>query len=120
VIHPGRPRGFLGRMTLLEVGSRNYVWRRFPTRTFAVLSQCLMKTASRSYRQMVESYFQLEYSDTPLQQVLGKLPSKYRVKAKKVMKLHHQLKKPPSDAAAYVMRILRGRCKSLIAGLEEN
>jgi hypothetical protein len=78
-----------------------------------------MKTTLPAYRQMVESYFHLEYSDTPLQQVLDRLPSKYRIKAKKVMKLHHQLKKPPSNAAAYVMRILRGPSKSLIAGQEE-
>jgi hypothetical protein len=79
-----------------------------------------MKTTPPSYRQMVESYFQLEYSDTPLQQVLGSVPSKYRAKVSKVMELHHELKKPPSDAAAYVMRILRGPCKSLIRGQEEN
>jgi hypothetical protein len=106
-------------MALLEARSRNYVWRRFPARTFAVPFKAFMKTTLLAYRQMVESYFQLEYSDMPLEQVLDRLPSKYRVKVRKCIKLHHQLKKPPSNAASYVMRIVRGPSKSLIAGQEE-
>jgi hypothetical protein len=86
---------------------------------FSAHPKPFMKTTLLAYRQMVETYFHLEYSDTPLEQVLDRLPSNYRVKVKKVMKLHHELKKPPSNAAAYVMRILRGPCKSLIAGQEE-
>ena len=78
-----------------------------------------MKLPLPEYRQRVESYFELEYSDTPLQQVLESLPGKYRAKADKVIELHHQLKKPPSDAAGYVMRIVRGPCRSLITGQEE-
>jgi len=79
-----------------------------------------MKTTPHFYNQMVEDYFQLEYSDKTLQQVLEDLPNKYRVKVSKVINLHYELKKPPSDAAGYVMRILRGPCKSLILGQEDN
>ena len=78
-----------------------------------------MKTQLQHYRQLVESYFQMEYSDSPLQEVLAGLPDKYRVKVSKVIELHHQLKKSPSDAAGYAMRIVRGPCRSLIAGQEE-
>ena len=78
-----------------------------------------MKMTRSEYHQRVESYFHLEYSDTPLQQVLESLPEKYRAKADRVIELHHQLHKLPSDAAGYVMRIVRGPCRSLIAGQEE-
>ena len=78
-----------------------------------------MKLPLSEYHQRVESYFQMEYSDKPLQQVLVGLPDKYARKVEKVIELHHQLKKPPCDAAAYVMRIVRGPCRSLIAGQEE-
>ena len=101
---------------------RNNIARRaegIPTKTRAVLSKEPMKLPLPEYRQRVESYFELEYSDTPLQQVLVGLPDKYARKADKVIELHHQLKKPPSDAAGYVMRIVRGPCRSLIAGQEE-
>lgn len=104
-------------------GVRNNIALRaevIPAKTLAVPTKHPMKTPLLDYRQMVESYFQLEYSDKPLQQVLESLPGKYRVKADKVIELHHQLKKPPSDAAGYVMRIVRGPCRSLIAGQEES
>jgi hypothetical protein len=78
-----------------------------------------MKLPQSEYCQRVESYFQLEYSDTPLQQVLAGLPDKYARKVSKLIELHHQLKKPPPDAAGYAMRLLRGPCRSLIAGQEE-
>jgi hypothetical protein len=78
-----------------------------------------MKLPRSEYSQRVESYFQLEYSDTPLQEVLAGLPDKYAGKVSKVIELHHQLRKPPSDAAGYAMRLLRGPCRSLIAGQEE-
>ena len=92
---------------------------RIPTKTRAVLSKEPMKLPLPEYRQRVESYFQLEYSDTPLQQVLAGLPDKYAGKVSKVIELHHQLKKPPSDAAGYAMRIVRGPCRSLIVGQQE-
>jgi len=78
-----------------------------------------MKLLRVEYRQRVESYFELEYSDTPLLEVLAGLPDKYAGKVSKVIELHHQLKKPLSDAAGYAMRILRGPCRSLIVGQEE-
>ena len=92
---------------------------RIPIKTRAVLSKEPMKLSLPEYRQRAESYFQLEYSDTPLQEVLVGLPDKYARKVEKVIELHHQLKKPPSNAAGYAMRLLRGRCRSLIAGQEE-
>lgn len=92
---------------------------RIPTQTPDVPSKEPMTLALPDYRQRVESYFQLEYSDTTLTQVLVGLPDKYARKVDKVIELHHQLQKPPSDAAGYVMRIVRGPCRSLIAGQEE-
>jgi len=77
-----------------------------------------MRLPLSEYRQRVESYFELEYTDILLQQVLVGLPDKYSRKAGKVIELHHQLKKPPSDAAGYLMRIVRGPCRSLSAGQE--
>ena len=65
-----------------------------------------MKLPLPEYRQRVESYFQMEYSDKPLQQVLVGLPDKYPRKVEKVI-------------AGYAMRLLRGPCRSLIAGQEE-
>ena len=78
-----------------------------------------MKLPLPEYRQRAESYFQFEYSDTPLQQVLVGLPDKYARKVSKVIELHHQLHKSPSDAAGYAMRLLRGPCRSLIAGQQD-
>jgi hypothetical protein len=43
----------------------------------------------------------------------------YREKVWKVIRLHYRIKKPPANAAAYVMRVLRGPCKSLIVGQKE-
>ena len=100
-------------------GVGNNIARRteaIPRRTLAGLP---MKLPLSEYRQRVESYFQLEYSDTPLQEVLAGLPDKYARKVSKVIALHHQLKKPPSDAAGYAMRLLRGPCRSLIAGQQD-
>jgi hypothetical protein len=79
----------------------------------------MKKTKLPEYRQRVESYFELEYSDLPLEQVLFRLPEKYTVKVGKVISLHHSLKKPPADAAGYAVRILRGPCRSLIVGQTE-
>ena len=64
-------------------------------------------------------YFEMEFSDLPLEQVLFRLPEKYSEKVGKVISLHHRLKKPPADAAAYAMRILRGPCRTLIVGQTE-
>jgi hypothetical protein len=61
----------------------------------------------------------LEYSDVPLKQVLLGLRELYREKVWKVIRLHYRIKKPPANAAAYVMRVLRGPCKSLIVGQKE-
>ena len=79
----------------------------------------MKKTKLPEYRQRVESYFELEYSDLPLEQVLFRLPEKYSEKVGKVISLHHRLKKPPADAAAYARRVLRGPCRSLIVGQTE-
>lgn len=76
----------------------------------------MKKTKLQDYRRQVESYFEMEFSDVPLEQVLSRLPEKYTEKVGKVISLHHRLKKPPPDAAAYAMRILRGPCRSLIVG----
>jgi hypothetical protein len=77
------------------------------------------KTKLQDYRRQVEIYFEMEYSDLPLEQVLFRLPEKYTVKVGKVISLHHSLKKPPADAAGYVTRILRGPCRTLIVGQTE-
>lgn len=79
----------------------------------------MKRTKLPDYRRQVEIYFELEYSDLPLEQVLFRLPEKYSDKVGKVVSLHHRLKKPPADAAAYAMRILRGLCRSLIVGQTE-
>jgi len=36
-----------------------------------------------------------------------------------VIRLHYRIKQPPANAAAYIMRVLRGPCKSLIVGQKE-
>ena len=79
----------------------------------------MKKTNLQDYRRQVEIYFEMEYSDLPLEQVLFRLPEKYTVKVAKVVRLHHSIKKPPANAAAYAMRILRGPCRSLIVGQTE-
>ena len=76
----------------------------------------MKKTKLQDYRRQVEIYFKMEYSDLPLEQALFRLPEKYSVKRGKVVRLHHRIKKPPADAAAYAMRILRGPCRTLIVG----
>ena len=76
----------------------------------------MKKTKLQDYRRQVEIYFQMEWSDIPLEQVLFRLPEKYTVKVGKVVRLHHRIKKPPANAAAYAMRVLRGPCRSLIVG----
>ena len=104
-------------------GVRNNIARRaerIPTKTRAILSKEPMKLPLPEYRQRVESYFQMEYSDKPLQQVLVGLPDKYPRKVEKVIELHYQLNKPPSDAAGYAMRLLRGPCRSLIVGQQDD
>lgn len=79
----------------------------------------MKKTKLQDYRWQVIRYFEMEFSDVPLEQVLLRLPEKYAEKVGKVISLHHRLKKPPADAAAYAMRFLRGPCRSLIAGQAE-
>ena len=79
----------------------------------------MKKTKLQDYRRQVESYFQMEYSDVSIQQVLLRVPELYRVKVGKVIRLHHRLQKPPANAAAYAMRVLRGPCRSLIVGQQE-
>ena len=77
------------------------------------------KTTLKNYRRQVIQYFELEYSDKPLKQVLLGLPELYREKVRKVIRLHYRIKKPPADAAVYMMRVLRGPCRSLIVGQKE-
>jgi hypothetical protein len=79
----------------------------------------MKKTKLQDYRRQVTRYFEMEFSDVPLDQVLLRLPEKYSEKVGKVISLHHRLKKPPADAAAYAVRILRGPCRSLIVGQGE-
>jgi hypothetical protein len=79
----------------------------------------MKKTKLQDYRRQVEFYFEMEYSDLPLEQVLFRLREMYSEKVGKVVRLHHKLKKPPADAAAYAMRILRGPCRTLIVGQTE-
>ena len=79
----------------------------------------MQKTTLKNYRRQVIRYFEMEYSDKPLKQVLLGLRQLYREKVRKVIRLHYRIKKPPANAAAYVMRVLRGPCKSLIVGQKE-
>ena len=79
----------------------------------------MRKTTLKNYRRQVIRYFEMEYSDKPLKQVLLGLRQLYREKVRKVIRLHYRIKKPPANAAAYVMRVLRGPCKSLIVGQKE-
>lgn len=79
----------------------------------------MKKTKLRDYRQQVTRYFELEWSDLPRKQVLLGLPELYREKVRKVIRLHFRTKKTPADAAVYIMRVLRGPCKSLIVGLQD-
>ena len=79
----------------------------------------MRKTKLKDSRRQVIRYFELEYSDVPLKQVLLGLRELYREKVRKVIRLHYRIKKPPANAAAYVMRVLRGPCKSLIVGQKE-
>lgn len=58
----------------------------------------------------------MEYSDIPLSQVLLQLPDHYRDKAKTAILLCHRLKRPPSDSAAFMMRLFRPRTGYLIVG----
>ncbi len=77
------------------------------------------KTTLKDYRRQVIRYFEMEYSDVPLKQVLLRLPQLYREKVGKVIRLHYRIKKPAANAAAYVMRVLRGPTRSLIVGQKE-
>jgi hypothetical protein len=79
----------------------------------------MKKTKLQDYRRQVIRYFEMEWSDVPLEQVLLRLPDKYSEKVGKVVRLHHRIKKPPANAAAYAMRVLRGSCRSLIVGQTE-
>ena len=90
-----------------------------PTFPVPVRKERMKKTKLQDYRRQVETYFEMEYSDLPLEQVLFRLRELYSEKVGKVVRLHHKLKKPPADAAAYAMRILRGPCRSLIVGQTE-
>jgi hypothetical protein len=79
----------------------------------------MKKTTLKDYRRQVIRYFEMEYSDKPLKQVLLGLRELYREKVGKAIRLHYRIEKPPADAAVYIMRVLRGPCKSLIVGQKE-
>ena len=79
----------------------------------------MKKTTMKDYRRQVVRYFEMEFSDVPLRQVLLGLPELYREKVRKVIRLHYRIKKPAANAAVYIMRVLRGPCKSLIVGQKE-
>ena len=83
------------------------------------LKEPMKKTKLQDYRRQVESYFHMEFSDVPLEQVLLRLPEKYTIKVAKLVRLLHSMKKPPSDAAGYAMRFLRPPFRCLIVGQEE-
>jgi hypothetical protein len=81
--------------------------------------ETMKKSTQKDYRRQVNRYFEMELSDLPLTQVLLGLPELHREKVRKVIRLHYRIKKPPADAAVYIMRVLRGPCKSLIVGQKE-
>ncbi len=78
-----------------------------------------METKLQDYRRQVDNYFEMEFSDVPLEQVLLRLPEKYSGKVDKLIRLFHSLKRPPSDAAGRAMRFLRPPFRSLIVGQKD-
>jgi hypothetical protein len=79
-----------------------------------------MKTQLSTYRGLAIEYFHREFSDRPLQQLLLQCPESFPEKLEKVIRLHHQTKKPPADAAAFIARLLKPRMKCLIVGQGED
>ncbi len=79
----------------------------------------MQKNKLSVFRKQVEKYFQLEFSDVALKQILRNLPETYFEKVEEVIKLHYRNNKLPPNAAAYAMRILRGPCRNLIIGLDD-
>jgi len=59
------------------------------------------------FKKQVEKYFQLEFSDLALKQILGNLPETYFEKVEEVIELHYRNNKLQANAASYTMRILR-------------
>ena len=79
-----------------------------------------MKTRLSTYRDLACEYFQMEFSDRPLEQLLLQCPESFTEKLEKVIRLHHQTNKPPADAAAFMARLLKPRLKYLIVGQGED
>jgi hypothetical protein len=75
-----------------------------------------MKTRFSTYRDLAIEYFHLEFSDRPLEQLLLQCPDSFAKKMEQVIRLHHQTKKAPADAAAFMARLLKPRLKFLIVG----
>lgn len=75
-----------------------------------------MKARLSTHRDRAIEYFQLEFSDRPLEQLLLQCPESFTEKLEKVIRLHHQTNKPPADAAAFMARLLKPRMKFLIVG----
>lgn len=78
-----------------------------------------MKASLTTYRQLALEYFQLEFSDRSLEELLLQCPSSFGEKMEKVIRLHHKIQKPPADAAAFMARLIRPRLKVLIVGQAE-
>ena len=79
-----------------------------------------MKTRLSTYRDRAIEYFHLEFSDRPLEQLLLQCPESFTDKMEKVIRLHHRTNKPPSDAAAFMVRLLKPRLKFLIVGQSDD
>ena len=75
-----------------------------------------MTTRLSTYRSLAFEYFQLEFSDRPLEQLLLQCPESFTKKMEKVIRLHHRINKPPADAAAFMARLLKPRLRFLIVG----
>ncbi len=79
----------------------------------------MQKNKLSVFRKQVEKYFELEFSDLALKKILCNLPEKYLGKVEEVIELHYRNNKLPANAAAYAMRIIRGPCRNLIIGLDD-
>lgn len=79
-----------------------------------------MKARLSTYRDLAFEYFQLEFSDRPLEQLLLRCPESFTKKMEKVIRLHHRTNKPPADAAAFMARLLKPSVKFLIVGQVED
>lgn len=73
-----------------------------------------MSTRLDDYRHLVIAYFHQEFSDIPLNILLCMIPKTISLKVEKVVALHYRIRKPPADAAGFMMRLFRPRFKSLI------